>query len=399
VTYICFLKPVSHVTTTREGRISLFSICSVAFAYVSDVTDEASRSLGYGAVTAGFAASLIISPALGAGIEMLTGSETIVVIVATLVAAADVLFILLLVPESLTNNCKLKFKSLTFKQVVDPFTSLSKIWKDKTVLISLVTFLSYLPEAGQSTCFFVYLTLVLGFSKMNVAIFICYVGLVSALSQTLVLSKMMEKIGPKYSIMVGLTCQLAQLVSYGVTSNQVAVWVSGLGIALSSITYAAVSAYASLMTDKDKQGAMQGTLMGVRGLCNGLGPAAFGLMWHFFGIDIINTELGQHKLHTNITEIHLGGNITADDTEDLSSVTEIYDISEDSDVLTDMPGLPFLVSAVSVVLALILSVFLKSISVTQEEGGSDSSSNSHTAVNLCDDDKDRNANSSSPLKY
>ena len=144
---------------------------------------------------------------------------------------------------------------------------------------------------------------------------------------------------------------------------------------------------------------MQGTLMGVRGLCNGLGPAAFGLMWHFFGIDIISTELGQHKLHTNITEIHLGGNITADDTEDLSSVTEVYDISEESDVLTDMPGLPFLVSAVSVVLALILSVFLKSISVTQEEGGSDSSSNSHTAVNLCDDDKDRNANSSSPLKY
>ena len=28
--------------------------------------------------------------------------------------------------------------------------------------------------------------------------------------------------------------------------------------------------------------------MGVRGLCNGLGPAAFGLMWHLFGIDIIN---------------------------------------------------------------------------------------------------------------
>ena len=49
---------------------------SVAFAYVADVTDESSRSLGYGLVTAGFAASLIISPALGAGIELLTG-ETI----------------------------------------------------------------------------------------------------------------------------------------------------------------------------------------------------------------------------------------------------------------------------------------------------------------------------------
>lgn len=48
-------------------------IFSVAFAYVADVTDESSRSLGYGMVTAGFAASLIMSPALGAGLEMATG--------------------------------------------------------------------------------------------------------------------------------------------------------------------------------------------------------------------------------------------------------------------------------------------------------------------------------------
>ena len=39
------------------------------------MTDESSRSLGYGLVTAGFAASLIISPALGAGIELLTGES------------------------------------------------------------------------------------------------------------------------------------------------------------------------------------------------------------------------------------------------------------------------------------------------------------------------------------
>jgi len=49
-------------------------IFSVAFAYVADVTDESSRSLGYGMVTAGFAASLIMSPALGAGLEMATGN-------------------------------------------------------------------------------------------------------------------------------------------------------------------------------------------------------------------------------------------------------------------------------------------------------------------------------------
>ena len=35
------------------------------------------------------------------------------------------------------------------------------------------------------------------------------------------------------------------------------------------------------------QGAVQGTLMGVRGLCNGLGPALFGLMFYLSGINIV----------------------------------------------------------------------------------------------------------------
>ena len=110
---------------------------------------------------------------------------------------------------------------------VDPFSSLRHIWADRTVLVlSLVTFLSYLPEAGQSTCFFVYLTLVLGehemadssciqdptffdsvhphsgVSKMNVAIFICYVGVVSAVCQTGLLSALIRRLGAKRSIMV-----------------------------------------------------------------------------------------------------------------------------------------------------------------------------------------------------
>ena len=53
--------------------------------------------------------------------------------------------------------------------------------------------------------------------------------------------------------MVGLVAQLAQLLCYGATSNIIAVWAAGSGIAVSSITYAAISAYASILTDKDKQ--------------------------------------------------------------------------------------------------------------------------------------------------
>ena len=141
--------------------------------------------------------------------------------------------------------------------------------------------------------------------------------------------------------------------------------------------------------------------MGVRGLCNGLGPAAFGLMWHFFGINIIGSEVGLQGGQANITEIHLGGNhselnINNHQTEEIFNVTEIYHIPEKSEALLNMPGLPFLISSFSVILALILSVCLKSINITNddvaERNQDNCSSASETAVNLCDDDKDRNDN-------
>ena len=151
--------------------------------------------------------------------------------------------------------------------------------------------------------------------------------------------------------------------------------------------------------------------MGVRGLCNGLGPAAFGLMWHFFGINIIGTEVGLQGKQNNITEIYLGGNYSEataslQQTEDIFNVTEIYHIpAEQSESLLNMPGLPFLISSFSVILALILSVCLKSINIDEsalERNQDNCSSNSDTAVNLYDDEKDRNDNhtndnSSSPI--
>ena len=81
--------------------------------------------------------------------------ESDVVAVGTLLNIFDVIFIILLVPESLPDKCK-PSKSLTLDQV-DPFSAMKKIWKDKTILmICLTVFLSYLPEAGQYSCFFVY---------------------------------------------------------------------------------------------------------------------------------------------------------------------------------------------------------------------------------------------------
>ena len=113
--------------------------------------------------------------------------------------------------------------------------------------------------------------------------------------------------------------------------------------------------------------------MGVRGLCNGLGPAAFGLMWHLFGIDIVSTDPGLAASSNNNTEVFLGGNSSLSfDNPLLRNSSEKEVISIDKGIASQMPGLPFLIISSSVVLALICSKFLENITIdpgkTKREG-------------------------------
>lgn len=45
-------------------------------------------------------------------------------------------------------------------------------------------------------------------------------------------------------------------------------------------------------------GAAQGLITGIRGLCNGLGPAVFGCIFYLFGVDL-NEENGTKSANTS----------------------------------------------------------------------------------------------------
>jgi hypothetical protein len=84
-------------------------------------------------------------------------------------------------------------------------------------------------------------------------------------------------------------------------------WGAGLFAALSQMIYPAISAFVSLQTDKQLQGTVQGILSGqlfcfsgssddskifsgIRGLCQGMGPAFFGLVFYLFDMDLNSDE-------------------------------------------------------------------------------------------------------------
>ncbi|NXA37166.1 MF14B protein, partial [Eudromia elegans] len=274
----------------------IFSVTfSVIFAYVADVTQEHERITAYGLVSATFAASLVTSPAIGAYLSASYG-DNLVVLVATMVAVVDICFILLAVPESLPEKMRPASwgASISWEQA-DPFASLKKVRKDTTVLpICVTVFLSYLPEAGQYSSFFLYLRQIIGFGSGSIAAFIAVVGILSIIAQTIFLSILMRSIGNKNTVLLGLGFQILQLAWYGFGSQSWMMWAAGAVAAMSSITFPAISALVSRNAESDQQGVVQGIITGIRGLCNGLGPALYGFIFFLFHVELSELPVDQN---------------------------------------------------------------------------------------------------------
>ncbi|KAB0386362.1 hypothetical protein FD755_001318 [Muntiacus reevesi] len=308
---------------------------SVVFAYVADITQEHERSMAYGLVSATFAASLVTSPAIGAYLGRVYG-DSLVVVLATAIALLDICFILVAVPESLPEKMRpASWGAPISWEQADPFASLKKVGQDSIVLLICITvFLSYLPEAGQYSSFFLYLRQIMKFSPESVAAFIAVLGILSIIAQTIVLSLLMRSIGNKNTILLGLGFQILQLAWYGFGSEPWMMWAAGAVAAMSSITFPAVSALVSRTADADQQGVVQGMITGIRGLCNGLGPALYGFIFYIF--------------HVELKELPMTGT-------DLGTNTSPQHHFEQNSII---PGPPFLFGACSVLLALLVALFI-----------------------------------------
>ncbi|KAJ3603866.1 hypothetical protein NHX12_028607 [Muraenolepis orangiensis] len=298
---------------------------SVIFAYVADITDEQERSTAYGLVSATFAASLVTSPAIGAYLSSQYG-DSLVVLVATVIAVADIAFVFFMVPESLPDKMRLSSWGFPISwEQADPFASLRRVGKDSTVLLICVTvFLSYLPEAGQYSSFFLYLRQVIKFSPAAIAAYIAMVGILSIIAQ------------------------LLQLLWYAFGSQPWMMWAAGTIAALSSITFPAISALVSHNALPDQQG-----------LCNGLGPALYGFIFFLFNVELDIQPLAEEIPAQRCVP-------TASLSASLSPVSQSV-----------IPGPPFLFGACSVVLALFVAVFIPDHHRTPEDKSSSGASAAH----------------------
>jgi MFS family permease len=190
---------------------------------------------------------------------------------------------------------------------------------------------------------------VVGFSLGQVAIFIAVLCVTSVLAQTAGLTLLVSLVGNKYCIIVGLFLQAIQLVIYGIWTSTWLMWVAGMLAASASIIYPAISAMVSKNAEPEQQGVVLGILTGIRGLCNGLGPALFGLLFWLSDVHLSDSSINIDPALAGdqATDIPANTNTTAASIPHLDKENRLF------------LGLPFLIGAFPVVLALLVAFCIK----------------------------------------
>ncbi|XP_017080859.1 hippocampus abundant transcript-like protein 1 [Drosophila eugracilis] len=405
------------------------STYSSSLAYVSDVTSVSDRSKGYGIVAASFGAGIAFSPLLGNYLMKSFGSGSVIMI-ATITGLINILFIIFGVPESLIVNdislvldetddwsqrlddddvakhisivkeeCQLENiqekqqneegyieifrdndenlknkpilelkdeeptqilnkngkivdqnKNFTKQEkILNPYKNehmarqtedrindntklnTSDLWavlrrsrKDKNLMvIYLITFLSCWAFAGVDSTAPVYLKTSMGFEYEEVSMMLGLLSVI-AVSSNLLLGYIMNLVGAKWLIRLGLLLLLSQLIFFAFATQHWIYWMSSIMAAMATIIPAANNAVASIYASPENQGAVLGIISGIECLSEGVGPAFFGVLFYIF-----------------------------------------QDDSKDHPLISPIP-VPFVISAIGVFVAIILTGLIKKENIEKE---------------------------------
>ncbi|XP_052848764.1 LOW QUALITY PROTEIN: hippocampus abundant transcript 1 protein-like [Drosophila gunungcola] len=167
---------------------------------------------------------------------------------------------------------------------------LRESYKDKNLLmIFIISFLSSLPFAGLESTIPIYLKNNMGFEYEEVSLML---GLLSVLGITsnILLGYLVSLVGAKWSIRLGLFCQLSQLLLFAFGIRHWMLWLGSIVAALGTIIHPATISVASIYASPVNLGAVLGMIAGIECLSEGLGPATFGVMFYLFQDEPKNTQ-------------------------------------------------------------------------------------------------------------
>ena len=250
---------------------------TVSFAYVADTTPGEKRAGAYGMIGSIWGVGFIIGPLVGGLLAGIGPRYPFWGAAALSVASAT--YGLVVLPESLS----LEHRSPISLRKANPIGSLSMIRARKGLAgFVSVNFLNFLAFQVLPNIYVLYAAYRYGWGYATVGTALALVGASNIVVQGLLVRRVVARFGERIALMIGIVSGTAGFVIWGLAPNS-------LVFLLAIIFYAPIGfvqpALQGLMTRRvgpEEQGALQGVNGSLLGLTGVIGPSLFTLTYAFF---------------------------------------------------------------------------------------------------------------------
>ncbi len=245
-----------------------------ASAYIADVTPPEKRAGAFGMLGAAFGLGFVLGPALGG---LLGGHDPRLPFwVAAGLSLTNACYGLFVLPESLPRERRAGFRWAR----ANPVGALVLLRRHPELLgLSAVSFLSYLAHQVLPSTFVLYAGHRYSWGEREVGLTLAGVGVCTAIVQGGLIKPLVQRLGERKALLIGLLCGAAGFGIYGLAPTGL---LFNLGIPVMAFWGLAGPSCQGLMTrhvSPSEQGQLQGAQSSLTGITGMIGPGLFA--WTF----------------------------------------------------------------------------------------------------------------------
>lgn len=243
---------------------------TTATAYIADISNAKDRSAKFGMIGAAFGIGFVLGPAIGG-----VAAEWHIAApfwIAAVMSAANVLFGLFILPESLPPEKRRAFGV----RDLNPFSAIIDAFKIPGLAIPLICiFVFEFCNMVYPTLWAFFLRELFDWSTLSIGVSLAGYGVLLAGVQAGLMPILIKYLGEFWTLKLALMSALVGFVGFGMIGTVTAMIIVMVFAALSDLIPALLTAMASNTVGEDKQGHVQGVIASLSSVAAFLSPLVF----------------------------------------------------------------------------------------------------------------------------
>jgi DHA1 family tetracycline resistance protein-like MFS transporter len=243
---------------------------ATAGAYIADVTPPAERAARFGLIGAAFGAGFVLGPAIGGLLGAYDPRLPFWVAAGLSLAAAAYGWLVL--PESLPPERRSPF----IWRSASPLGALRLLRSDPRLLgLSSAMFLYHVAHAVFPAVFVLHAGYRFGWGPGTVGLALAVFGVCSGIVQGALVKPAVRRLGERTMLLVGMACGILGLAALAFAPNVTVFWAGMLSICLWGFIGPSAQGLMTRLVGGEQQGRLQGAGAGLMGVANLIGPSLF----------------------------------------------------------------------------------------------------------------------------